>query len=569
MKLLSQSLVSLIALRMTCLVAAESIRSVQKKPDYDGAFRAYFNTIDNFKTMGDQDVASAVDSVFPAEENFVASVFPAEENFGTKRKLVIEAVASEIGIVGISVPVLDFELKNMETPIAIRLTSYFAAIWWNCVAVYSDRFDDALTRIRPVIVATNRSMFHSQNRAQCIAQATASYSSLSLPAATSNLTSTLGQFIAVDASIGDEILTCNTTTCLGDLAESSGYNPAVMGKIVAKLAYDISLDDGWNQLGLEQCTANCHPYADTTNFIDREIRPDSWHPILEDDGRGYYSFQQHVTPHIGQKASFRYLPESAREDIVAPVPAYAEDRRREAIKVYRKMREHRLDYTKKVEIEQFDDKLVVVGALINSFVVKTVSNGYEDTELKAPGTILSLERFVHFIQALTAADYDAVVIAWKEKVRYDMIRPTTVIKSWGDEEIETWTPEGDKVIAARDFEAYVRVMPHSEYVSGSACIFQAQAELIDGYLGTMGMNANIYPIVFPVVGDGQVQLTYQNVKRMAAAGSRSRINGGMHFPESVTAATTLCTDISAATVSGSSQLLSPGVNITINYSTYY
>ena len=265
MKLLSQSLVSLIALRMTCLVAAESIRSVQKKPDYDGAFRAYFNTIDNFKTMGDQDVASAVDSVFPAEENFVASVFPAEENFGTKRKLVIEAVASEIGIVGISVPVLDFELKNMETPIAIRLTSYFAAIWWNCVAVYSDRFDDALTRIRPVIVATDRSMFHSQNRAQCIAQATASYSSLSLPAATSNLTSTLGQFIAVDASIGDEILTCNTTACLEVLAESSGYNPTVMGKIVAKLAYNISLDDGWNQLGLEQCTANCHPYADTVS----------------------------------------------------------------------------------------------------------------------------------------------------------------------------------------------------------------------------------------------------------------------------------------------------------------
>lgn len=257
MKLLSQSLVSLIALRMTCLVAAESIRSVPKKPDYDGAFRAYFDTIDNFKTMGDQDVASAVDSA-------VASVFPAEENFGRKQE-VIEAVASEIGIVGISVPVLDFELKNMETPIAIRLTSYFAAIWWNCVAVYSERFDDALTRIRPVIVATNRSMFHSQNRAQCIAQATASYSSLSLPAATSNLTSTLGQFIAVDASIGDEILTCNTTTCLGDLAESSGYNPAVMGKIVAKLAYDISLDDGWNQLGLEQCTANCHPYADTVS----------------------------------------------------------------------------------------------------------------------------------------------------------------------------------------------------------------------------------------------------------------------------------------------------------------
>jgi len=556
MKLLFQSIVSLIALRSTCLVAADNIRSVQQKPDYDGpdydgAVRAYFKTIDNFKKIGDKGLASAVASTVAST---IVSAKNIETSQGSDEEDFVQAVASEIGVIGISIPVLDFELKNIETPIAIRLTSYFTAIWWNCVAVYSTNYNDALTHIQPEIVATDPLTFNSQSRAGCIAQATASYSSLSLPAAASNLASTLGGFsIAVETSIGDEIFSCDTIECLKVLADSSQYNPAVMGKIVAKMAYDISLVDGWNQLGVEQCTANCRPYADTTNFFERERKPDSWIPILEDDGRGYFSHQQHVTPQIGIKAKFRYLPESEREEMVAPVPDYNLDREKEAKKVLKRIRN--INDTHKVEIEQFDDKLLVVGALINSFVAKTVLDNYDDTILKVPGTILSLERFVHFIQALTAADHDAVVIAWKEKVHHDMIRPTTVINTWGDEEVVTWTPEGVRKIAARDFQAYVRVMPHSEYVSGSACIFKAQSRLIEEYLNTMGLDADTFPIAFPVDEDRGVQLTYPNSQLMAGAGGRSRLNGGMHFPQSVKAAIKLCAGVSAWTINGSIELL--------------
>ena len=78
----------------------------------------------------------------------------------------------------------------------------------------------------------------------------------------------------------------------------------------------------------------------------------------------------------------------------------------------------------------------------------------------------------------TAAQYDAMVSAWKEKRRWDRVRPTTVIKRRGDELITTYAGpyKGSQTIKARDFEAYQRVMPHSEYPSGSGCICMSGCE---------------------------------------------------------------------------------------------
>jgi len=543
MKLIFQSILILTALRSPGLAAAGNIRSIQdKSPNYDAAVRDYFKTINNFNIAG-----PGISMKEDGEDDLV------------------ELVAPQIGVIGISIPVLDSELYLMETPVAIRMTSYFAAVWWNCVAVYSDNYKDSLTKIRPEIVATDTSMFNSDSRSGCIAQATASYSSLSMPNIASNLTATLALYdIIVEASVGDAVGACEDRDCLESIAIESRFDPAVMGKIVAKQVYDISLEDGWNQLGDEKCTGNCRPYVDTTKFKEGN-RIDSWRPILQDDGRGYFSRGDHVTPHIGQKASFRYLPESDRDLRNAPEPEYKRKRINEATEVYELMAE--LNDTSKIEIEQFDDKLLVVGAIIDAFVAKTVTEMYQDADLASPGN-LSLERFVHFIQALTAVDHDAVVIAWKEKVNHNLIRPTTVIKDWDEKLITTWTSEGVKEIESSDFEAYVRVMPHSEYVSGSACIFQAQTELIYAYLTHMNLDAGIFPIAFPAVEPGdsrvqpsavpasQVQLIFSNVDEMNEAGGSSRLNGGMHFRQSVEEAKILCSGISASIFEGSRLLYS-------------
>ena len=274
---------------------------------------------------------------------------------------------------------------------------------------------------------------------------------------------------------------------------------------------------------------------------------------------------QKVTPHIGQKAKFRYLPEIERATRIASRPGYSGNLFNEAQAVIQRMAQ--LDDMKKIQIEQFDNKLIVIGALINGFIGKVLTDSYNDNELGQSEVILSFERFVHFAQALTAVDYDATVIAWKEKVNYDLVRPTTVIKGYGNTPISTWAPGGTQTFPAADFEAYIRVMPHSEYVSGSACLFQAQEEFIDLYLAIIGLDPTPYPIAFPAVLVGEsivepgtvpssdITLTYPNVAVMNTIGSHSRLDGGMHFGASVTGAKQLCSGIAAIGVAGSNELI--------------
>merc|ERR1719336_2823683 len=125
----------------------------------------------------------------------------------------------------------------------------------------------------------------------------------------------------------------------------------------------------------------------------------------------------------------------------------------------------------------------------------------------------TFEEFNFFLLGLSAAEEDALVQVWREKVRHDSIRPTTVIQSWGDEEVVTYAGDpspGPRPIAAKDFEAFIRVMPHSEFPSGSSCLCSAYVEFTEHYL----------------------QRILQDLKRQCG---ESRLWGGMHFAEAVPA----------------------------------
>ena len=211
--------------------------------------------------------------------------------------------------------------------------------------------------------------------------------------------------------------------------------------------------------------------------------------------------------------------------------------------------------------------------VINAFAGKLLQVGYNDLQLGADGVILSLERLLHFNQGLTAAEYDSIVIAWKEKVNYDLVRPTTIIKERGDELITTWTMGGVKTFPARDFEAYKRVMPHAEYTSGSSCLFEALKDYVETYLTTLGIDATDFPIAFPPVQPGEskvepgitpsseVTLQYGSLAEMADAGCQSRFHGGMHFYDSVPAGIELCSGIGAIVSDGTFDLIEDSVTV--------
>jgi hypothetical protein len=471
---------------------------------------------------------------------------------------------------------------------ALRFTNYFGAMWWNCVAAFSADYKDTLTKTDPAVRVTDPLLQTTTNRGICMVQSIATYNSLALPDAQEGFFANIGgnnpfglDVSAITGVVFDDTLDAGVqacgadVACLNALASAHSYDPKLMGHIVAKLTYDYSLQDGFNELGTDDgCEVNCRPYRDVTGYapvndpwkVENQNKEARWEPLLEDNGRGFFYRQEHVTPHIGTTAKFRYVPESERTTRTAPHPSYTKKRLAEAANVIQLM--STLDDYKKIEIEVFDDKLIVGNTIINSFVGKilTTPGGFVEPipDFQKPGVVLSLERFVHFTSAFLATELDAAIIAWKEKVVFDMVRPTSIIKRLGGD-ITTWAPGGIQTFRAADFEAYIRVMPHSEYVSGTACLFQAVEDFVVDYLSGIGLSTD-FPVAFTPVDVGEsvvepgavpsscITLQYPSIEAMNIAGSQSRLNGGMHFDDSITGGFALCTGIGNHAATGSFDL---------------
>ena len=77
--------------------------------------------------------------------------------------------------------------------------------------------------------------------------------------------------------------------------------------------------------------------------------------------------------------------------------------------------------------------------------------------------------------------YDAILLVWKGKIVHNAVRPTNVVhKPFGDEVIDTYAGSfmvmGSAELKAKEWQPFVRSMPHSEFPSGSACVCTAFAE---------------------------------------------------------------------------------------------
>ncbi|KAL7571445.1 hypothetical protein ACA910_019202 [Epithemia clementina (nom. ined.)] len=511
--------------------------------------------------------------------NCVGTAFLQDEK-EARRKLQLDIlqdqrIAPEFAIFALGALALS-EFSLYETPVVIRYTSLFGIIRWNCIATYSSNFNDVATKERPAVVVTDTSMHTSYNRARCLAQAQGTYNTLIGWSNEEYISAMAYLGVSVETAMDADVAACESDACLQAIAVSKNFSPTIMGHIIAKKTHDFAVADGFNELGTEGCVVNCRPFRDTTGYkpvvLDDNANQNTkkkllnrWQPLIEDNRLGFFFKQEHVTPHIGLKAKFRFLPESARTTQNAPVPNYSKTYASEIQDVFRRMSQ--LDDKKKIEIEQHDSKVNVAGAVVLGFIQKLLAENYVDSSLGVAGHVLSYERIIHFDLVLTGAEYDATLIAWKEKVKYDLARPTTLIKRTENTNITTWTPKGVLTYPAKDFEAYIRVMPHSEYVSGSSCLFQAVEELTNDYMTRIGLDPNNFTMTFPTVpaGGSKVEpgqvpavdytLSYPNGAALALGGSNSRLNGGMHFEQSVAAGKIACTGVGSTAVAQGFELI--------------
>lgn len=516
--------------------------------------------------------------------------------------------------------------SDTETPIVARLTHLIDTINWNCAAIYSSTWLDGVTKGEPLLrtpisYTTNKNNqwfsrtkfeFHSSSsRLICMIHAWSDVVNDWNPKSKKTLKHVFEkvfEFPRIGFNNNNKKKTkwfdYYMTTIIDDdtghyidtaITEKDGfyeqlslrcYKPKVIGQIVAKQLMEYARHDGFNADGDRRhdgtkCVHNRHRYMDPTGYQPAFPSPKNkfrWQPMLEDNGRGYYTKQQFVTPHIGQTAKRailndmeydnRFLPSSTNNELYYDTESYL---------VADRLKQTATSDMKKVMIEYYNNKLNVIFHVIGSVL--------------SYGT--SFEQLVNYAWGLTASEYDSILVAWKEKVAHDLVRPTTWIQEqMGGVEFETYGGPYERVrtIVGKDFDSFVRLMPHSEYPSGSACICQSMAQYTDRWmdlthgelLGKSRFNAHnpgqsiAVPIATDQTGRGppflqgssstekyvtpkkDITLIASSLTELRDQCGQSRLDGGMHFTRSVTDAYILCDGIGTIGATYSLELLGRG-----------
>eukprot|EP01084_Bolivina_argentea_P250594 419938_1 len=450
-------------------------------------------------------------------------------------------------------------LNTYETPILIRMTSALDSTVWNCLATYHDTAFDILTKKRPLVPADSTTITtygSSQTRMLCGAYAVAIVSSNIelMPETTDAMISLLNAFGLTDATntIDTNVAACGVTDseCLQDVAAENNYEPNIMASIVAYQVIDYLSNDGWNSDGSIGCTANCRRYSDTTNppYAPDLNAPYSWKPLTEDNGKGFFYEYGHVVPHIGYTVTPKVLTLDDFVSRSAPDPDY--DYEEEVELVIERLRNLATDDRQKMLVEFFDDKISVVLAIILQLDMK-LNWTWEQRQI--------------FIVGFSSVEYDAVLQSWREKRKWDLVRPTTLIKNGPENGLteDTITTyggpyQGVQTIDAEDFEAYIRVMPHSEYPSASGCICLVAAEFTNTLLNEQwDMDTCSIDLPFPgaafAAGSSKIEpdqtpdelvfATMSSLMELSDTCGESRLWGGMHFTKSIHGSHELCDGI--------------------------
>jgi hypothetical protein len=262
--------------------------------------------------------------------------------------------------------------------------------------------------------------------------------------------------------------------------------------------------------------------------------PRRWVPLPETDELGFFYVQKHVSPHIGSRGRTYLLSEENLATRYTDVPQY--NLTAEALEVVRRTAT-RLNDTEKMLIEIADNKFLLSNAFVDPLAFK---NGW--TVLEA----------IFYEVASNTGVVDSLVVSWRDKVRNDHVRPTSIVHSFmGNDTLTAWAGPGagQAHMAGRDWQPYKRVMPHSEHPSGSSCICAA---LYDNARLVVGGDEWRTDLVFRK-GSSRVEpgltpardITWRarTISALENMCGESRLWGGMHFSDAVPAGKRLCAGI--------------------------
>ncbi len=328
-------------------------------------------------------------------------------------------------------------------------------------------------------------------------------------------------------------------------------SPIAIGNLAGKCVLEGRWSDGFNHFGDE---TPGQPFRDTTgyepvNSANELVDPSRWHPLTKQLREGTWVSQQFTTPQWAVTEPYSGIdPREFR----APPPLAS-------------------DHVFPAEYKaQADEVLAAVAALTDEqkMLVEYFDNKARET-LFFPA-VEALPNTMDFWQLdfmLHIAQFDAGIVAWQEKARYDAVRPVTAISYlYGDENIRTYGTGSDTVrfIPANQWYSYASTGDHPEYPSATSCFCAAQAQawrnylggdeipdvtlpngqVVDGYTGILPAGSSIHePGVTPAE---DVVVTYDTWTEYERDCADSRIWGGLHFRAAVEESLDLCSDIGNA-----------------------
>ena len=244
--------------------------------------------------------------------------------------------------------------------------------------------------------------------------------------------------------------------------------PAGIGLAAGKGAVAGRLHDGLNQTG---------GYANNTGYVPVNsayelVDASRWQPAIARRGMGLHNVQQFVTP---QMANTEPFSDFNPRDYRIPPPTASNPANQEA---YKAQLDHVLELSasltdeQKMEAEFFDNKIVSLGWSLMQAAVQ------HD---------LSPMDFTRAYWLSQAAAFDAMIVIWQEKARYDAVRPfSAAAYVYGNEPVTAWGGPGmgTMEVPASRWQSYLGVADHPEYPSATTCSCQAHGQALRRYFGS-------------------------------------------------------------------------------------
>lgn len=321
-----------------------------------------------------------------------------------------------------------------------------------------------------------------------------------------------------------------------------------IGNLAGKAVVEAREHDGMNQLGDEDRKYNFQPFADYTGYVPVNtafeiIDAGRWQPLLVTTGNGIFRTQHFVTPQVAITEPFLG---HQLDRLHAPPPRASNPRNSRA---YRKQvddllaAQASLNDEQKMTSELFNNKFISLKQS-HEHIIRTLDLGYDEE--------------IQFRFLLGQALFDALIVTWREKYRYDAVRPFTAIRYlYGNRKITAWGGPGRGTVSditGNEWKSYIPTADHPDYPSGSACFCAVQSEVSRLYLGSDNLE---WSVTFPMGSSGiepgitpskDLTLTFNNWTEFETRCAQSRHWSGVHFQAAVVEGARLCRNIAAPSI---------------------